>query len=322
MTTLLLSCLLLYLIGVISASERKECPALELDKFCNAVQGNDFSTVSEFLGQWSDANIMNAGTCGGISPLSLACALGHVHIVDTLLMFNNVVDVNYNEGGSALMMAVTEGQNDIVKILLQVKGIDVNLVEASTGGSALQAAALLGHVDIVKQLLEVEGIEVNSQSSEGYSPLSMAARAGYADVVELLLNEDRVDINLVDNAGDTVLTTVASTGQQAITSLILKSTKGSDVNHKNTAGFTALMLSSLLGYTSIVEDLLQQNADVNMKGKDEWTALLFAIAKGHADIVKLLVTVSDVQGWTASTLATHLQHTDILDMLESIETAY
>jgi uncharacterized protein len=326
--TILLLCFVLSVIGLSLAVQRKECPAAELDKLCNAIQSNHFSTVSAFLGEWSDAaEVMNAGVCGGMSPLSLAAAMGHISIVETLLMLDKAVDVNYNEGGTALMLAASEGQSDVVALLLKSEGIDVNMIEVSTGGSALQAAALLGHVDIVSQLLQVSDVDVNIQSTEGYSPLMMAARGGHVAVVERLLKEDAVNIGLVDNAGENVLTSTASTGNHVIVSSILKSSKLVDVNHQNNADFSALMLASLLGHTSIVDDLLHKNADVNAKGKDDWTALLYAIAKGHTDIVKLLVTVENLdvnaecaQGWTASTLATHLEYAAILDLLEMVET--
>lgn len=318
------------LIGVILGAEVKLCPNSELDKFCNGIQSDDFSTVSAFLGEWSDSpEIMNTGLCGGMSPLSLAAAMGHASILETLLMLDQVVDVNFNDGGSALMMAVSEGQNEIVELLLKVKDIDVNLVETSTGGSALQAAALLGHTDITRQLLLKEGVEVNRQSREGYSPLMMAARGGHVGVVKLLLQHDSVDMNLEDNIGDTALTAAATAGQHAIVSLILQSLKKVDINHQNNDRFTALMLSSLLGHTASADALIRKHANVNLKGKDDWTAILYAIAKGHTDIVKVLLTVSDldlnsecVQGWTASTLATHLQHAEILELLEATETAF
>jgi len=318
------------LLALTLASGQKECPAEAMDALCNGVQSNDFSKVSEFLGEWSTASdVLNSGLCGGISPLALAAAMGHVGIVETLLMLDGVIDVNLNVGGTALMMATSEGQTAAVELLLKHKNIDVNIVEPSTGGNALQAAALLGHADIVKQLLKKSDVDVNWPSNDGISPLMMAARGSHVEVVDLLLADDRVDINVVDNSNSNVLTTVLGVGNGAIAITVLDSPKLVNVNQQNDAKLTPLMQSSLMGLTSVVDSLLHKNADVNVKGKDDWTALLYAIAKSHTEVVRLLLTVEGIdvnaectQGWTASTLANHLQLNEIIDMLEAIEIAY
>jgi len=64
--------------------------------------------------------------------------------------------------------------------------------------------------------------------------------------------------------------------------------KGADVNAKNKAGVTALMLAAVNGHTDIVKLLLDKGADVNVKDKDGKTALMYAADRGHTDIVKLL----------------------------------
>jgi ankyrin repeat protein len=329
MTNLFLLSFLLA-VTIVCATERSECPAAEIDNLCNGVQSNEFSQVSAFLGKWSEyPEVLNSGICGGLSPLALAAAMGHLSIVETLLMLENVIDVNWNGDGTALMMAASEGHTAVVELLLKTKGIDVNVIEHSTGGNALQAAAVLGYDEIVRQLLAIPGIDTNQPSNEGFSPLMLAVRGGRAEVVSLLLNEDSVDINAIDNAGDNALTMALSASRGDIASSLLKSAKMVDPNHKNNAGFTPLMICSLLGLVSSVDDLLHNNVDVNIKGNDGWTSLLYAIVKGHTNITKLLLTVPDIdvdaecaQGWTATSLATHLQHSDMIEALEEVETAY
>ena len=327
---MLLLYLSLSLIVLSVAEEARECPASEINILCNGIQSNDYSSVSRFMGEWGDSSgILNAGLCGGISPLSLAAALGHEDIVEMLLMIDGAVDVNFNDGGTALMHAANEGNNDVVHILLKAKNIDVNLAETTTGGTALQAAALNGHLNIVRQLLNVSNINVNSQSNDGYSALMMAARGGHNEIVDLLLDTESVDATLVDGKGDTVLTSTLVANNPDIASSIANSAKPINVDSKNNDGFTALMISALLGHSAIVADILRRDVNVDVKGNDNWNALLYAVAKGHADIVRQLLSVEGIdidaecaQGWTALSLATHLQHSDIIDLLESFETAF
>lgn len=82
---------------------------------------------------------------------------------------------------------------------------------------------------------------------------------------------------------------------------------GVDINSKNEAGNTPLIIASGYGHTSIVEYLLSKGADVNIKGQNGYTALMFAADQNHDAIVSILIkagarieeTSTDVMGNTA-----------------------
>lgn len=59
-------------------------------------------------------------------------------------------------------------------------------------------AAQNGHGAVVKLLVNMKGIDVNSMSRDGYSPLAWAAQNGHEKVVQLLLNMKGIDVDSED----------------------------------------------------------------------------------------------------------------------------
>ena len=82
--------------------------------------------------------------------------------------------------------------------------------------------------------------------------------------------------NLIDAAGK---------GDTARVNALLN--KGADVNAKDKAGWTVLMLASDKGHTEIVKALIDKGADVNATYNGK-TALMYASDKGHTEIVNVL----------------------------------
>jgi ankyrin repeat protein len=64
---------------------------------------------------------------------------------------------------------------------------------------------------------------------------------------------------------------------------------GVDVNSSSNSGYTALLASSLRGYTAVVKVLIEHGADVNARDNDGDFPLLASISNGHTDVAKLLL---------------------------------
>ena len=62
--------------------------------------------------------------------------------------------------------------------------------------------------------------------------------------------------------------------------------KRADVNAKTSYGWTALHLAAAKGHTEIVRLLISNKADVNAKTPDGWTALHWAAKNGHTEVVR------------------------------------
>lgn len=139
-----------------------------------------------------------------------AAADEEIEIIQQLLP---KIDVNIqNEDGfTALMYASWNAHVDIVKLLLQVPGINVNaqnkfgytaLMYASSDGNRNISAA---HENIVKLLLATPNINVNIQNKYNNTALILAARDGHANIVQLLLQVTNININVRNNCGKTAI---------------------------------------------------------------------------------------------------------------------
>jgi uncharacterized protein len=94
------------------------------------------------------------------------------------------VNVQDNEGATALMHAASNGHREVVEALLKAKA-NVN-VKDKDGSTALIRASSYGRAELVKVLLEAKA-DVNVQNKNGWTALILAAWAGHSQVVKMLL---------------------------------------------------------------------------------------------------------------------------------------
>jgi ankyrin repeat protein len=77
-------------------------------------------------------------------------------------------------GQTALHQAVVRGDQEIVKLLLNTSGININQQDASHGMTALHLAVLFGHQEII-QLLLAHGANMAVKTTEGKTAVELAS---------------------------------------------------------------------------------------------------------------------------------------------------
>ncbi|XP_029999208.1 KN motif and ankyrin repeat domain-containing protein 1-like [Sphaeramia orbicularis] len=82
------------------------------------------------------------------------------------------------------MLAVSHGRMDMVRALL-AHGAEVN-IQDDEGSTALMCASEHGHVEIVKLLLAQPGCDATLSDSDESNALSIALEAGHKDIAVLL----------------------------------------------------------------------------------------------------------------------------------------
>lgn len=152
-----------------------------------SVSHSNFEIVKLLL----DADVCNVNhqNKAGYTPIMLA-ALAAVEapkdmgVVEELFSSGDVNAKASQAGQTALMLAVSHGRIDMVRVLLAC-GADVN-IQDDEGSTALMCASEHGHVEIVKLLLGQPACNAALEDNDGSSALSIALDAGHKDIAVLL----------------------------------------------------------------------------------------------------------------------------------------
>ncbi|KAI8746522.1 serine/threonine-protein phosphatase 6 regulatory ankyrin repeat subunit B [Biomphalaria glabrata] len=182
-----------------------------------------------------------------------------VLVVDTFLKKGASLEDTDEHGCTALFASVNKGLDLLVLKYLLDMGADVKNRRNKDGLTALHLAAADSKYFCAKTLLEY-GADVNLKCNAGCSPLHYAV--GNTPLVTLFL-EYQANVNATDDNGNTPLLIAVKRfgGPEDIIKLLIAS--GSDVNHKNHSGMSALLLAAEKLNTSIMAFLLDVKAEFN-----------------------------------------------------------
>jgi ankyrin repeat protein len=140
-------------------------------------------------------------------------------------------------------------------------------------------AARLGRIDMIDPLVKA-GADINAYDDRGFTPVILAAYNGQAATVDALIAKGANACRPDRDQGNTAQMGVAFKGEDAIAARLLKA--GCDVNARNNAGQTALMMASLFNRTRQVEMLLAAGADRTIKDGAGRSASSVAADQGNA----------------------------------------
>ena len=248
--------------------------------------------------------------------LMIASDLGHMAVIETLLVeYNNDPNVQNKAGWSAIMFASHSGHLQVVELLLK-KGADPN-IHAINGLTALIIASINGHLQLSELLLQ-EKADPNAHDNEGWTSLMFASENGHLQLAKLLLKE-KADPNAHGKEGWTSLMLASQNGHLQLSELLLK--EKADPNAHDNEGWTSLMLASQNGHLQLSELLLKEKADPNAHDNEGWTSLMLASQDGHLQLSELLLkenadpNARSNTGWTALLLASRNGYSNVVVML-------
>ena len=238
-----------------------------------------------------------------------------------------------------LVEAVKNADWESMRVLLS-EGADVNAATPD-GTTALHWAIYWDDFEAAK-LLVAEGADPVASTDLGATPLWNASLNGSAEITGMLL-AGGADPNAALLLGETVLMTAARSGATSVVEQLLAA--GADPNVDAARGQTALMWAAAQGHAAVVEVLLEYDADVHARS-DVWSELhktdpqqashadyqvwiqqggnsplMFAARAGDRASVELMivagadVNVESAYGISATTLAAHSNHADVVDTL-------
>lgn len=205
-----------------------------INKWLNAAEIGNIQKIKKML----NSGIINMQDHNGYTALVLAASQGHENIVELLLQHPNInVNAQSSSGDTALMQSVWYGFTTIAKRLSEHPAINVNLQD-DLGRNALMSAAERGHIKNIRFLLQIPNITINHQDKYGETALMKALRDD--NTFKLFLNTPRLDFNLQNSHGKTVLIMASEQGRINIVRILL-ARPGININAQTKEGKTALI---------------------------------------------------------------------------------
>jgi hypothetical protein len=198
----------------------------------------------------------------------------------------------------------------------------LNLLQELKTDLAMHAKMLdLAARGSLDKLMKIEKFtDIDWVNAEGESVIILACKFGHAEIANYALKQRNADINLTTIDGNNALIYAAKSGLLDIIKLL--TLKNSTAVHSvNKQGFTALMYAAEQGHFSIVQHLLDLQANPNIVNKAGDNALLLAVNHGFISIVKALVVAGSAldqlgsQGCSALILAAKHHSFDTIEYL-------
>lgn len=250
---------------------------------------------------------------------------------------------------NALIKAVNTDDSEIVDIILKYNSKPSFINKKSKNGTALTIAVSHNNLDIVKRLLSLPGINVNLYNKEDQTPLILAVSNFNFEILNAILEFYGDDIESqkwqVDEAVKEALKIISNNGKgintnhwdlriienndQRIRSVLKRLLEIKCVNpncHCNK--YTLLSYACERNEIDIVKMLLNiDKTDVNTYAPENGnTPLMIAIESKHVEIAKLLINdqrtninIRNYDNQTALTFASRKKLIEIIDLLISNE---
>lgn len=189
------------------------------------------------------------------SPFHQAVYQGNIEDVISHIQNTNNLEQRDMFGRTAVHIATYQSEKEILEYLVKA-GADVNAFE-NDQYDAVTIAAVANDLETLRTVLKLGGDPKNTTSPYDGTSLIAAAHLGHVDVVKALL------------------------------------IAGSNVDHINNLGWTALLEAIILGdggshHTSIVRDLLNHGADKSIADRRGTTPLMHARQYNYREMIELL----------------------------------
>ncbi|KUI72947.1 Ankyrin repeat, PH and SEC7 domain containing protein secG [Cytospora mali] len=199
------------------------------------------------------------------SAFSAAVRTGDLDVA-TIFLDDPKIDPNkgridYYEGHiTPVMWACQIGHRDMVKLLLERKDVDPNLVDDRSGYGTGRPAILRARANVFDLLLKRADLDVNLESQGRRAIHHLANVGGSPNVLEMLLRDERTDVN--------ARTAETLWGGKYVDERDIKAFEKSR---------TALMVASLVGHPAQVRLLCERpGVEAGMRDDDGLTALMLA----------------------------------------------
>lgn len=202
---------------------------------------------------------------------------------------------------AALRMNLVDFVRELLDFYKQTKS-DINQQD-KTGCSALHLAASYCDDQILMILLNYDGIDVNLPNGDQNTPLHYFCQKfkspNCQEPFQLFLKRG-VDVNTRNKYRETPLHKSIFNNSVRLLMVNLLLEAGADVNLLSTRGESCLHFAVHLGREDLVSVLIKAGADITIRGNEGKSAFELAMQGNNASVTKVLRQVQDIYDWLQS----------------------
>ncbi|KAI9989896.1 hypothetical protein PInf_020187 [Phytophthora infestans] len=192
-------------------------------------------------------------------------------------------------GSTALHLAASEGQCEVVQLLLQLGAGEAHLAggRKKYARTPLHEAAINGHLDVCRLLVNF-GYLVDCHTTRGRTPLMYAVKGNFVELARYFVKEAGANVNEQNEMGVTAVYIACQDGQEDMVKFLVQEAQA-DVNLCNRTNHAPLHEAVAGGFTAVVDFLLRNGADKYVVDKMGVTVWHEAAGNGSVDMLELLV---------------------------------
>eukprot|EP01041_Mallomonas_annulata_P002200 gene2200-4279_t len=249
-----------------------------------ACAGGHMDIVQELVRMGAGINVTNFK---GSSPLHFSCYWQHEELSLWLINQGGDITVVNSDGFTPLHYVCMLGQVSLLGKILSSKGqIDIS-VGSDSAPSLLHCASDHGHDEIISILLESTGVDVNITDSQGRTAIHYASKSGELSTIQFLVRCN-AKIDIKDKEGYTAI--LSACLSKSIESVQWLASQGASLYSANYSGDTCLHLASRVGNTELVMWLCECGVDPKLKNEEGLTAADLAKFNSHHDLSEWILT--------------------------------
>ncbi|XP_061522352.1 transient receptor potential cation channel subfamily A member 1b [Phycodurus eques] len=269
----------------------------------------------------------------GAGPVHHAAAGGHVALIQYISSVLGPEALNScdERGEVPLHWAVDKNREESCSVLLDL-GADPNVLNAAVL-SPLHLAISQGHNRLVELLLSCGTVDYNQPGDLGNTPLMMACSLNNCDALNLLIKHG-ARLCQQNKLGHFGVHAAAFAGAKKALEIILKAGEElgylgeNHINYLDKSNSTPLHLAVRGGNTDTIRFCIAKGAKIDQKQHDKSTPLHLACTQGALEVVKMMlcshgqvediINLKDGAHQTPLHKATIFDHVDLADYLISL----